>query len=388
LENVKVIYNDLQAEVLSLLRRTDCTPEEALHALADEHQGEPDFYSRLMAALINIELAETDAQATFIELLEHHQKMEADIGRRTDLRVAAMDYLLVHPEVVPSPTIVDHNMLQLTQRLAAVDELTGLFNRRFLETYLAKELNRAQRYEQVFAVLFLDLDDFKLINDSLGHAVGDRVLAGLGKQITDMLRHEDFAARYGGEESTIVLPQTTIEGAVAFGERLRTALHEQEFVPDVAVTFSAGVAAYPRDGVSADEILRQADAALYDAKLTGKDRIVVSTTEKRATTRHRADFPAVAYAGNAEIGPLRLCDVSADGYSLVSDDMLRPGQMLRVRVYTEAGARHEEHEVLAHVVWSRRMANGGSYRAGGQWDPPHCAAAAEIVRSITARAAG
>ena len=86
-----------------------------------------------------------------------------------------LSYLLLHPEIVQSPTIVDYAMLQLTQRLAAIDEVTGLFNRRFLEAYLTKELNRAKRYEQVFSVLFLDLGDFKSINDSHGHAVGDRV---------------------------------------------------------------------------------------------------------------------------------------------------------------------------------------------------------------------
>jgi len=383
-----VIYNDFQAQVLALLAGTERSPTEILRDLETEHKTDADFYSRLMAALINVELEEADARDRFSDLIAHHEKLETGAGRRFDLRVATMDYLVLHPEILSSPTIVDCAMLELTQRLAAVDEITGLFNRRFLETYLPKELNRARRYDQVFSVLFLDLDDFKRINDSHGHAVGDLVLAGLGRQITDLLRHEDFAARYGGEEFTIVLPQTTTEGAVAFGERLRTVVGEMDLVPDVRVTFSAGVATYPQHGHSVDDLLRQADAALYDAKLSGKDRIAVSPAEKRASTRHFADFPAVAYSGNTEIGPLRLCDVSADGYSLASANILKPGQMLRVHVYSVVGAEHREYDVMAQVVWSRRVAGEGSYRVGGKWQSPDSDATAEILRSAAAREAG
>ena len=375
---------DLQSEVLSLLSRADGSPEQVLHSLVVEHETDSDFYSRLIAALMNVELDETDARDRFADLLDHHRQLETRVARRIDLRVAAMDYLVLHPDVVQSPTIIDHAMLRLAQRLAAVDELTGLFNRRFLETYLTKELNRARRYDQVFSVLFLDLDNFKHINDLHGHAVGDRVLAGLGKQITELLRNEDFAARYGGEEFTIVLPQTTTDGAAVFGERLRTSMSKLDLIPGTQVSFSAGVATYPRHGLSVEQLLGRADAALYEAKLSGKDRIVVSSAENRASTRYVADFPAVAYMGSAEVGPLRLCDVSEDGYSLVSDDKLKPGQMLRIHVYSTVDNEQREYDVMAHVLWSRRIAGGSSYRAGGEWERPRSAAAAEVVKTVAA----
>ncbi len=382
-----MIDGDLQAEVLSLLSRTDCSPEEALHSLVEEHRTDPDFYSQLIAALMNVEIEEANARDRFADLLEHHRQLEADVARRMDLRVAAMDYLVLHPEIVQSPTIIDHAMLRLAQRLAAVDEVTGLFNRRFLETYLTKELDRARRYDQVFSILFLDLDDFKRVNDTHGHAAGDRVLAGLGRKITDLLRNEDFGARYGGEEFTIVLPQTTTDGAITFGERLRTSMRKLDVIPGVQVTFSAGVATYPRHGLSVEELLGQVDAALYEAKLSGKDRIVVSSAEKRASTRYLTDFPGVAYAGSAEIGPLRLCDVSDDGYSLESDDKFKPGQMVRIRVFSEVGGEQREHDVMAHVIWSQRIAGGDSYRVGGEWDQ-HSGAVAEVVKSAAALKAG
>lgn len=377
-----MVYEDLQAEVLSRINGTDRSPRTILQTLGDEHGTEEDFSARLFAALTSVEVGDPAAREHLGLLLDHHEQLVRATGRHVDLRVSVMDYLLQHPDIARTPVIIDRPVLQLTRRLAAVDELTGLFNRRFLETYLTKELNRAQRYQQVFSVLFVDVDNFKSINDSYGHAVGDKVLAGLGKRITDLLRQEDIAARYGGEEFTIVLPQTTDRGAVAFGARLREAVSTLSVAEDMTVSFSGGVAAYPRHGQSVDDIMRRADAALYEAKLSGKDRIVVSEAEKRASQRYRADFPVVAYAGSSEIGPLRLCDVSADGCSLLGDESLEPGQMLRVRVFSVVGGERHEYDVFAQVVWSRKISTENKYRVGGKWDRDS-GVVSEIVKSVS-----
>lgn len=379
-----MIYNDLQETVLALLDHNKASPVEALQFFIAERADEQDIEARVMAALINVDLGDSRAGVILSGIFNHHREMAAALGRNVDLRTAALDYLVINPTVLHNPTVADLEMLKTTQRLAAIDEVTGLFNRHFLETYLTKELKRAQRYDQVFSVLFLDLDDFKRINDSYGHAVGDKVLATLGGQITDLLRQEDFAARYGGEEFVVTLPQTDTEGAESFGNRLRESLGGLDIIPGVQVTFSAGVASYPRHGLSVDDILQRADAALYDAKLAGKDRVIVSDADKRASTRYRTDIPVIAYAGESKLDKLRLTDVSAEGYSLVSHRMLEPGQMLRVHLHTVEAQQEHEYEVLAHVVWSRRVTGEGPYRVGGQWDPPRNKAAAEIVRSVTA----
>ena len=339
-----MIYNDLQEAILALLSQPDRSPEEALQPLIEEHQSDPDVYSRLVAAILNIEMDELTARERWADLITHHATMHQAAGRRLDFRVAAMDYLLLNPEIIGSPTIVDESMLRLTQRLAAIDELTGLFNRRFLETYLTKELNRAKRYAQVFSLLFLDLDDFKQINDSYGHAAGDKVLSALGRQITDLLRHEDFAARYGGEEFVVVLPQTTVDGAVSFGERLREVVAGLELIPDAVVTFSAGAAAYPRHGLSADELLQHADAALYEAKLSGKDQVIVSNADKRASTRYFADFPAVMgsaagprfVSGGRASSSSRACNTVAEsGTTSISVTAAPDGRTRVHRTHTE-----------------------------------------------------
>jgi diguanylate cyclase (GGDEF)-like protein len=378
-----VKYNELQETVLSLLDEPGGTQRTKLRHLLEEFRELPDLHTRLIAALINIDLDEAEAEDRFAELLSHHEQMEREMNRVVDLRVAAMDYLITHPAIVRSPTIVDRAAFNLTRRLAAVDELTGLYNRRFLETYLSREMNRALRYDQDFAVVFLDLDHFKNINDSYGHAVGDTVLRTLGNTITNHLRTEDLAARYGGEEFVIVLPQTTASGGLVFAERLRASVDGGNLVEDVHVTVSAGIAAYPRHGLTAEAILKRADEALYQAKSDGRNRVVASHADKRASTRYRADIPAVAFAGESRLGPLRLSDVSEDGCSLVSNDQLRPGEMVRVRVHTGDGDDAMEYEVLARIVWSHAISGSGPYKVGGLWDKPDRDAAARIVQTVS-----
>ena len=160
------------------------------------------------------------------------------------------------------------------------DFLTGLYNRRYLFDFLDIEVNRVQRYGAFFSVLMFDIDYFKKVNDTYGHQGGDLVLKALSKKATEMKRSTDIVARYGGEEFVMVLPQTDMRGAVAFAERLRTAIECME-VPDndriVKITASIGVATYgPQSRMTINEFIEVADRALYDAKKSGRNRVVTA----------------------------------------------------------------------------------------------------------------
>jgi diguanylate cyclase (GGDEF)-like protein len=162
------------------------------------------------------------------------------------------------------------------QRQAVTDDLTGLFNHRRFQEVIASEVAAARRYDRPLALLLLDIDDFKAINDTHGHQQGDVVLREVGRVLRECSREIDEPARYGGEEMAVALPQTDLEGAYAIAERVRRAV-EALAIPrldgsgSLSVTVSCGVAAGSDDK---DALVADADAALYSAKRAGKNRTV------------------------------------------------------------------------------------------------------------------
>lgn len=169
---------------------------------------------------------------------------------------------------------------QLVQEQAVTDELTGLANRRQFLDALEHELTRSARTGETTSLLLCDLDDFKLVNDRYGHPAGDEALRVVGRVLRDTVRELDVPARLGGEEFAVVLPNTTLDGAVRLAERIRVAIEQAAIVVGghrIAVTVSLGVAAHA-DGETLDELMQQADRCLYAAKEAGKN-VVVSGPE-------------------------------------------------------------------------------------------------------------
>jgi diguanylate cyclase (GGDEF)-like protein len=170
--------------------------------------------------------------------------------------------------------------LRETLRLQSIrDSLTGLFNRRYMEESLARELRRAARNQRSLGAIMLDLDHFKRFNDTFGHEAGDTLLRELGEFLRTRTRREDIACRYGGEEFAVILPEASIEATQHRAERLRAEfkhLNVQHRGQSLGtVTLSLGVAVFPEHGTTFEEILRVADRALYRAKEKGRDRVVV-----------------------------------------------------------------------------------------------------------------
>ena len=164
--------------------------------------------------------------------------------------------------------------------LSVTDELTGLYNRRHLSGMFETELSRALRLSAPLSVLMMDLDDFKAINDQFAHQEGDALLQHVGEYLTRGLRPTDVLARYGGDEFVALLPATGRHEALALAERLRKAFSNVELpghTDSFSVAISIGVATYPEDGTTEDELIRAADAALYDAKLQGRNRVRAAT---------------------------------------------------------------------------------------------------------------
>jgi diguanylate cyclase (GGDEF)-like protein len=164
------------------------------------------------------------------------------------------------------------------QRQAIRDPLTGLFNRRHMEDALEREVRRASRRVTPLCVLMLDLDNFKALNDSMGHEAGDALLRAIGEFLQSRVRAADIACRYGGEEITLILPDATLADARQRAEDLREAV-KRIAVKDRGrsignISVSVGLASFPDHGTSSEALLRAADAALYRAKERGRDCVV------------------------------------------------------------------------------------------------------------------
>ena len=162
------------------------------------------------------------------------------------------------------------------ENLAATDSLTGLFNRRYFEGALRRELARADRGNSALALLLLDIDHFKSFNDTYGHAMGDLVLKKVATTLGRCLRQADVLARFGGEEFVVLLPQVSAAGALDSAERIRASLEDSGIHPGgprKSVTVSVGMAMFPEHADSADSLLEAADKALYRAKDTGRNRV-------------------------------------------------------------------------------------------------------------------
>jgi diguanylate cyclase (GGDEF)-like protein len=168
------------------------------------------------------------------------------------------------------------------RRLSAIDRLTGLFNRGYFDERVEAELSRARRGQQPLSLVMLDIDHFKRFNDRYGHAAGDTALRTVASLVRNMVRRHDIVARYGGEEFVVVLPETATEAAGEKLEAIRAAVEAAAIrLPrehgSGSLTISAGVATFPADGVTTDDLLDEADARLFRAKEGGRNRVVGRT---------------------------------------------------------------------------------------------------------------
>jgi diguanylate cyclase (GGDEF)-like protein len=172
-------------------------------------------------------------------------------------------------------------LFQRVEQLAITDPLTGLYNYRYFRQRLNESLRQSERYERSASLLMMDLDHFKQHNDTFGHPSGDGVLRKLAEVVKDSLREVDFFARYGGEEFSVILHDTDKQGATAVAEKIRVSVEKATFFGDhhhpvVHRTISLGVASYPVDAPTDEQLITEADTALYRAKEMGRNRVCVA----------------------------------------------------------------------------------------------------------------
>lgn len=179
-----------------------------------------------------------------------------------------------------------YRMIAAVQRQASIDDLTGLHNHRFFVDYLGQQVAIAERLGTPLAVLMLDIDHFKTLNDTHGHQAGDTALAAFADTLRRNVRRSDLAARYGGEEFAVIMTNTSVKQARVVADKIRRAVAAMEvFVdvkrPELAMTVSVGGASFPEDTGDAGDLLRLADEALYHSKRAGRDRVTMSVDHRK-----------------------------------------------------------------------------------------------------------
>lgn len=250
---------------------------------------------------INVVVTEIDtADLKGVEVLRKFKEVKSDITlivvttfNSVPLAVEAMkagayDYITKPFNVDELKLVIGHAMerhklieevkeKKIYEELAILDGLTRVYNRRYFEELLHREASRATRYPQKFSLLMIDIDNFKLCNDTYGHLAGDKVLKDVAGILLQKTRGTDFVARYGGEEFSVIAPQTDKIGASVLGARLAAAVCKENFNLDNAavtkVTISVGIATFGEDVAAKKELIQCADKALYEAKRLGKNRV-------------------------------------------------------------------------------------------------------------------
>ncbi len=238
---------------------------DTLETLDQSSRGQ--FLQRFFRSIAQIELTESQSLEIWEQALARKRELSESIGKRVALQAALVD-ILASTGKLRLPILMEYEELRKLQFNATTDPLTSLYNRRFFEDYFEKELNRSIRYNHKLALVNFDLHRFKDVNDKFGHPRGDALLQMVAATLRKSLRTSDYAFRIGGDEFSILLPQSDTEQAVALSRRLRAA-YASSIEPlnlGISLALDYGLAVYPEDGETQEVLVRVADERLYQLK--------------------------------------------------------------------------------------------------------------------------
>jgi diguanylate cyclase (GGDEF)-like protein len=316
-------------EVISLLEEDELNKKyliSQIHLIARTSRGS--FYSKLMELFVHLTFQESEAKKHWKNVLTNFRYFNRNLERNVGLRVAMFDYFINLNKMMQNPILVEIHFFRETARLAMIDGLTGIFNRRYFDLAFRKEQKRAVRHNKNLSLCIMDIDDFKTVNDTYGHLFGDDVLRSFSTELKETCREEDIVCRYGGEEFVVILPETDGQNAFIFAERFRETLKKKGLFKKHKISFSCGIATCPIDGVKIVQLIKSADKALYAAKFSGKDCVIKwSKSDKRRFKRYKKAWKLSyepverAFEGDS-ISEVNIIDISVGGVSFKTKEPL------------------------------------------------------------------
>lgn len=233
------------------------------------------LYSTILRSLTHENYDEKEAESLWHSIIDHMKKINHLLGREVGIAVASIDYLSNIKNELSDPKIIEEDKSSFVADTTTKDELTGLYLRGVFDVVLKKEVDGANRTNSPLCLLIIDIDDFKVVNDTFGHQEGDAVLTKIGATLNDSIREMDTAVRYGGEEMAILMPKISFNKAHDVAQRIREAIEKIQF-GDFSVTVSIGVSQTSNLIKTPEKLIRSADDALYEAKAKGKNQVVLA----------------------------------------------------------------------------------------------------------------
>jgi len=330
----------LRESIIGFMNNYGPDEEKFLQELERMTQSEGDvIFPVLLNVFTQLDFDQVEAKGIWQGILKHRKEMSDSFKRQVNLLTAICDYFLTIKKSFNYPKVVELKVFEEANHFSKCDSLTGLYNRGYFEDSLSGEISRARRYDTEFSILFLDLDDFKKVNDTMGHLAGDYVLKKVANLIINEKRKEDVVARYGGEELVVILPETNKVNTIIKAERIRKKIQDMSLIFDgkkIQVSVSGGIATFPQDATEANKLIQCADQALYRAKAEGKNQICLYSIDKRQYVR-------VDFAGEVKVQPLgkwvgqnqvfgRGKDLSLSGILFQSENPMELGTKIQLEV--------------------------------------------------------
>lgn len=300
--------------------------DRQLNTLARAHGEE--VYSRFIHLISHLDFPPVEARKHWEAVVAHTATLNSQLNRHVDFRVSLTDYFVFKNPKISHPKVIDLYLFHETEAGNLKDGLTGLYNFRYLQDALPRELGKARRLGTPLSAVFLDVDFFKAYNDHFGHAAGNEALVSVAGVVRSCIREMDLPCRYGGEEFVVLLPMTDKFGALSVAERIA---HQVEAlgIPSAGthrvLTISAGVSSFPADASDGNTLLEAADSAMYQAKAWGKNRVVPFSTERRGSGRQNREFTADCTVCTKMTFPVLGRNLSQNGLFFVAPKEMPPG---------------------------------------------------------------
>ncbi len=301
-------------------------------------------YQGMLELLTSIIIPLKEAKRHWYNARDHRLKMMKNMDRDVDFTTVLCDYFQTSTDLLAHPRLVESTLYENVVNENIHDKLTGLFNRAYFDEAYNLQVSLAKRYLDDFTILFLDIDNFKDINDTYGHLAGDETLRRIAKIINSHKRDSDIAARFGGEEFVLLMTRTDNVSAFICAERLREEIAKLEIHyqnQSFKVTVSGGIASFPFNSEDPALLLEMADSAVYLAKGAGKNRISHFKEEKRRYLRVKIHEPILIKEldfHNSQTFNGISKDICVGGILFENSEPLPLGSLIKVKVPVTDGA--------------------------------------------------